>query len=304
VLTRAAVRLHDFVDDVAVGAYSRPELVRMGCTQRTIDAALAADRWQRIGRAIVVHNGEASREERWRAAVVNCGPRAVLGSFSAAEMLGMTGWEREEVHVVAPAGVPRPRVPGLPIVLHRTTRPIRPVSAGHCQPLAEALVLAASSFRSPRPACGLLAAAVQQRLLPPARLLGALTDASRTRHRAVLIAATADIGMGAQALSEIDFVRLCRRNGLPRPQQQVVRTEPDGRRRYLDAEWLRGDGRRVVVEVDGALHLAPRRWFDDQLRQNELMLDGALVLRFPSVVLRTDEPLVVRQLRQALRLKP
>jgi len=110
-----------------------------------------------------------------------------------------------------------------------------------------------------------------------------------------------DIAGGAQALSEIDFRGLCRRNRLPRPIQQRVRQEPSGRRRYLDASWRRADGRLVVVEVDGALHLNQARWWDDQLRQNELALADALVLRFPSVIVRAEEATVVRQLRRALR---
>lgn len=58
----------------------------------------------------------------------------------------------------------------------------------------------------------------------------------------------------------------------------------------------------MVVEVDGALHLNPKRWWDDQLRQNELSLADALILRFPSVTVRTEEATVVRQLRRALQL--
>ena len=73
------------------------------------------------------------------------------------------------------------------------------------------------------------------------------------------------------------------------------------RRRYLDAAWIRRDGRRVVAEVDEALHLAPRRWWDDQLRQNEIVLQDDLLLRFPSVVLRHEQPTVVAQLSRALR---
>jgi hypothetical protein len=191
---------------------------------------------------------------------------------------------------------------GLPIVLHRTARldPAQLFGRHRCHRIAPALVLAASSFSSPRPGCGLLAAGVQQRLTSASDLNTAIAAAPRTRHRAALLAPVADIAMGAQALSEIDFVRLCRRNGLPAPVQQTVRIEPGGRRRYLDAEWRLPDGRRVVVEVDGAVHLAPRRWFDDQLRQNELSLTGTLVLRYPSVVVRTEPALVVRQLRRAL----
>ena len=106
--------------------------------------------------------------------------------------------------------------------------------------------------------------------------------------------------MGSDALSEIDFVRLCRRAGLPSPERQAVRLEPGGRRRYLDAQWRLPDGRVVVVEVDGAVHLAARRWFEDQLPQNEVTLSGTLVLRFPSAVVRCEPALVVAQLRRAL----
>jgi len=56
----------------------------------------------------------------------------------------------------------------------------------------------------------------------------------------------------------------------------------------------------VVLEVDGALHLIARHWWDDQLRQNELAIVGDVVLRFPSVVVRCEQMLVVDQLRRAL----
>lgn len=298
--TAAAARTLAFADFAGPDVYTRAELVGMGCSRHALDARLAAGRWQRIGQAIVLHNAELSRPERWRVAVLNCGPRAVLASFSAAEMAGLRGWERDEVHVLAPAGVPRPHLRGLPLILHRTSQPIDTTAAGHAQQIAPALVLAAAAFRSARPASGVLAAGVQQRLVTAGQLQVALDGAPRTRHRHALWNAVTDIAMGAEALSEIDFVLLCRRNGLPPPRQQAVRVERSGRRRYLDAEWLRFDGRRLVCEIDGALHLTPRRWFDDQLRQNEIVLSGSLVLRYPSVVVRTEEKLVADQLRRAL----
>ena len=148
----------------------------------------------------------------------------------------------------------------------------------------------------------MLAAAVQQRLTDATELRGALEAAARTRHRAALLTAVGDIEQGAQALSEIDFARLCARHGLPRPVRQSVRIEPGGRRRYLDAEWERADGTTVAVEVDGALHLSTKTWHDDQLRQNEITLGGTLVLRFPSAVVRHEPELVIAQLRRALHL--
>lgn len=164
------------------------------------------------------------------------------------------------------------------------------------------LLRAAETLEAARPGCGLLAAAVQQRLVGAVALRGALERHRRVRHRAALLAAVHDIAGGAQALSEIDFARLCRRFGLPEPERQAVRAERSGRRRYLDAVWRRADRRLVVVEVDGAVHLAVNRWWADQLRQNELTPADAIVLRYPSVVVHEEPALVASQLRRVLNL--
>jgi hypothetical protein len=279
---------------------TRQRLRRRGFGWEHIAANVRADRWQLAGAAVVLHNAELNDDDRRQVALINCGPRALLTSFTVAAAFGLVGWEREQIHVLAPAGTRRPDLPDL--VLHRTGQWDRvqrhPLRRLHS--LAPALVLAASSFARPRAGCGLLAAAVQQRLIRPAALRDAVVAASRTRHRAQLIAALDDIAQGAQALSEIDFFRLCRKYRLPLPSRQAVRTEPDGRRRYLDAEWTLRSGRRVAVEVDGAVHLTPQRWYDDQLRQNEVVIGGTEVLRYPSVVVRVDEPLVASQLARIL----
>lgn len=278
------------------------ELAERGVSRDRITAQCAAHRWQRWGRAIVLHNGALSRRQQWLVARLNCGPHAVLTSFTAAEAHGLQGWEREVIHVLGPPGAHVLQLPGLRIKLHRTRHWSAVSAAGVVQSLSAALIIAAGSFASARPACGLLAAAVQQRLTGAEELEQELAAASRLRHRPVLIAAVADIGQGSQALSEIDFYALCRRHRLPLPDRQTIRREPSGRRRYLDASWRRADGRLVVAEVDGALHLTVRRWWDDQLRHNELSLGDALVLRFPSAVVRTEPTLVAAQLRRALQL--
>ncbi|HTZ45590.1 MAG TPA: hypothetical protein VMB79_17150 [Jatrophihabitans sp.] len=281
--------------------YSPSELAARGVTRSRLTANLAADRWQRVGAAVVLHTGPLSRDERWRAALVNCGPRSLLTSFTAAEVLGVAGWNRTEIHVLAPAGASISRRCQLPIVLHRSRRwPVPVAGRRRCHRLADALLMAAGSFTSPRPGCGLLAAAVQQRRTDVSVLRAALEPAGNLRHRQALLQASEDIAGGSQALSEIDFIRLCRVHRLPPPEQQRVRRDSAGRRRYLDASWRRADGRPVVVEVDGALHLEVRRWWDDQMRQNELILADAIVLRFPSVTVRTRPGEVIAQLRRAL----
>jgi len=126
-ITNAAARARDFERRTGVDVYTFTELERMGCTRSTARARVAARRWQRLGRAFVLHHGELTREQRWAVGVINCGPRAVLASFSAAESLGLTGWERDETYVLAPVGVVRPVVPGLRVVLRRS-RLIGPAS--------------------------------------------------------------------------------------------------------------------------------------------------------------------------------
>jgi hypothetical protein len=276
-------------------------LQRRGWSLDSTRAQLRARRWQRIGRAIVLHNGAPSRSELMDAALINHGPRSMLTSFTGLERAGMTGWLRDRIHVLVPAGARVNRTPGTRT--HYTGDWARALSAkSPNRAAAAALVVAAGSFSNPRPACGILAAGVQQRLTLPDDLADALNAAPRVRHRAALLAAVRDIGQGAEALSEIDFAQLCRRHGLPPPIRQRVRLDSAGRRRYVDAEWIRRDGRRVVVEIDGALHLIVRNWWDDQLRQNELVIAGDIVLRFPSVIVRVDEARVAAQLARVLLL--
>jgi hypothetical protein len=165
-----------------------------------------------------------------------------------------------------------------------------------------ALVDGASWAATPRAACGLLAAGVQQRLTVADRLLAELETAGAIRYRRLLRSALIDIAGGAQAVSEIDFLRFCRRNGFPRPLLQVARRDSAGRRRYLDATLKGPTGKIVRVEIDGALHLVVRRYWDDMSRGNELSIAGELTLRFPSFVIHDDDPDAVGQLTRALEL--
>ncbi|MDT4944541.1 MAG: hypothetical protein QOH14_1274 [Pseudonocardiales bacterium] len=300
--TPAARSLPDELDNAYDTVTSSAVLRRAGWSAGAIRAQVDARRWQRFGRAIVLHNGAPERAELWQIALRNSGRQAVLTAFTAAEALGLTGWERDPVHVLVPGGTRVRHVPDLLVRVHyaRAWADVVSLPVRRAHKIAPAVVLAAGTFRSARPAVGILAAAVQQRLASATDLEKALLDARRVRHHAVLLAAPRDIAQGADALSEIDFVRLCRRFGKPAPQQQSVRTDGSGRRRYLDATWRRRDGRLVAVEVDGALHLTPARWWDDQSRQNDLVLAGTIMLRFPSVVVRTEPDLVAAQLRRLL----
>lgn len=234
--------------------------------------------------------------------LINCGPRSLLTSFTATTVLGLRGWDRPEIHVLAPAGTRHPALPGL--VLHRAVdwSQVDKDPDRRLHRLNAALLVAANSLSSPRSACGIIAAAVQQRLTTAAHLAAALEPIPNLKHRRLLSLALGDIEQGSHALSEIELARICRRHRLPAPTRQAIRVERSGRRRYLDAEWRRPDGSVLAVEIDGAIHLSVLSWIDDQLRQNEVVLAGTDLLRFPSIVLRTEEALVIDQLRRGLAL--
>jgi very-short-patch-repair endonuclease len=245
----------------------------------------------------VLHSGQLSLEDKHLIALKSTSPRAQLTAFTAAALWGLAGWQRHTIHLLLPNGVSVPRLTGIPVRIHRTDD-MTPHRI-RWESIEQSVIRAAGTLNE-RPACAILAAAVQQHLTTAADLRAVIERRPRLRHRQLLLAAADDIGQGSEALSEIDFVLLCRRSGLPAPLRQQLRVDSTGRRRYLDACWRRADGQLVVAEVDGALHLVAGQWWDDQFRQNELVMSGAVVLRFPSVVIRTQPEEVARQLRAAL----
>jgi len=112
---------------------------------------------------------------------------------------------------------------------------------------------------------------------------------------AVLLAARTPLHRFVRdSLSEQEFDRLRRRAGLPPPIRQSVRVDASGRRRYIDADFG-----AFSVEIDGGFHLRPLNYWADARRQNELVLGGDRILRFPSVAIRLEPEVVVAQLRAA-----
>ncbi len=107
--------------------------------------------------------------------------------------------------------------------------------------------------------------------------------------------AVLDICDGAHALGELDFARLCRQVGLPAPTRQRVLRGTDGRV-YLDACW---EDVGLAVEIDGGHHQWALNPVDDALRQNEVVLDGDVVLRVPVLGLRLQRERFMDQVVRA-----
>ncbi len=291
------------------GVVSRDQLRMVGLCWQHVEHHLHAVRWTALGPNVVaLENGILDAEQlRW-AAVLAAGPRAALCAWTALEQQGLRGYERDAVHVVVPrgerpVGIGRPRAQ---VVVHESRRHLPDdVIRGHGPPThraARAALDAAAWGPSDRAAAGVLLATVQQRLATPDQVLDELGRAGRVRRARLVVQVLADAAGGVQALSELDFARLCRDAALPEPKRQRRRRAEDGRWRWLDVEWeRRRDGRRVVVEVDGRGHMREDVWEDDLLRANDVTIgDGAIVLRVAGLTVRTRPELVIAQLRRVL----
>jgi hypothetical protein len=256
---------------------------------------------------VATTNGRLAPDQRLWVAVLAAGRGAVLAGSTAATEAGVRGLRAEPLHVLVPGDRKRPvdRLGGLPIdmpavVIHRTTvLPPSHLQRGrpHRTTTARSLVDAAGWARDPDEARVALAAGCQQRRVTPAELLAVVADLPRVRRRRLILETVGDIEGGAQALSEIDFLRLCRSHDLPRPDLQDKRRDGDGRVRYLDAYWKEW---RLHVEVDGAHHMDVRHWAADMRRQNAVWIAGDRILRFPAWLVRGRPDEVAAQVRAAL----
>jgi hypothetical protein len=267
----------------------------------------ASGRWRTIARGIVLtSNNRLDHDQRLWVAVLAAGAGAVLAGATAVAEGAVRGLRSGPVHVLVPGSrAPSTVLRTLPIDMcgvrvHRTTS----LPAGHLQvgrpprtSMARSLVDAASWAASGDEARTILAAACQQRRITPAEITTVLADLPRARRRALIARTIDDIAGGAEALSELDLLRLCRRHGIPEPDQQEHRTDASGRRRYLDAYWRRWG---LHVEVDGAHHMDVQQWEDDMLRQNDVWISGDRILRFPASLVRRNPTMVANQIRAAL----
>jgi hypothetical protein len=275
---------------------SRAQLARAGFDRDVVRRMVRAGRWQIVGLAVVLHGGDPSEKQRQWAAVLSAPGLAATDGRTAARAYGLKGFAPDVLDVVVAAATQCVAIPG--VRWHRSQRFDEFDIAQSANPPSvkreRAFVDAAAWTASPRIACALLVASVQQRLVAPSLLRREILAAGPLRHRSDLLSVITDIEGGSDSLSEIDFTTIARRVGLPAPLRQSIRCGPDGRRRYIDADFD-----AFAVEVDGGLHLLTLNYWDDAHRQNDLVIGGDRILRFPSIAFRVDMPGVEAQLRRA-----
>jgi hypothetical protein len=261
---------------------------------------LESGRWQAPHRGVyVTHSGPLTAVQRRRVAVL--ASRGYVAGVSALSLLGLRGFEAPQLHLLIRAGR-RDFDPPPWVLIHRTAalpyadRTL--IERFPCTTPARAAVDAAQWASSDERAAAIVAACVQQRLLPATELNHVLARMPRAHRRGLVLGLVGDLVGGAGSLPEAQFLRICRRAGFPPPKLQVSRRDAGGRRRYLDAYF---EEYGVHVEIDGSQHREVATWWADMKRQNDLWIAGDRVLRFPSWVIRSRPQDVAGQVRAALR---
>jgi hypothetical protein len=284
-----------------VRVVSRAQLTRLGWTPHQIAHEIDTGRWHLLApNVIALQNAPVVGEQRLWLGVLHAGAGSALTHLTACRCAGLEWRAPDTVEVIGPKGHLVAPLEGF--FFHQTRRPyqqwVAPTGSGlpviHVEPAA---LLAAERDNHVRRAIGLIAAAVQQRLTTPERLLTASRGIRKLRHGRMFRLALGDIAGGAQSFAEIDIGRLCREAGLVEPTRQSVRTDRQGRRRYLDCEWLLRDGRVIVLEIDGSFHMRTEHWWRDMRRERQVVISGRTVLRCSSIELRLEPAGIVADLR-------
>ncbi len=263
------------------GVAHRADLRALGVSSKDVSSEVAAGRWSLAGRHTVVIGTSRLGPQAllWRA-VWESGSGAVLDGAAALCAAGLKGFTPECIDVSMPANNRHHGVEGVRLRRMRAVGPIIEAGIPRLRPEIAA-VRAAQWARSDRQAALIICLTVQQRLVPPDRLLSAWQGVKRKRRPFVGLVIS-DVCDGAHSLGELDFARYCRAYGLPEPSRQAVRTLPGGRV-YLDVAW---ESISLVVEIDGGHHALALSPIDDALRQNSVVLAGERVLRIPVLGLR------------------
>jgi very-short-patch-repair endonuclease len=279
------------------GVVSRAQLARLGLGRGAIDGRLRSGRLRRVHRGVYAVGGAAlPREGRDLAAVLACGPTAVLSHVSAAVHWGLLTYDPPKPHVTAPASTRGAQG----IRLHRTRSLDAEDTTTHrgipTTTLARTLldVAASSPTNHLDHAIGL---ALRNELYDHRAIVDVLERHHGRRGTKALRQATVDPAFTRSAL-ERRFRRLCRHAGLPQPRCNTDVADLDHHPHEVDFYF---PAHRLVVEVDGWRDHGTRAAFErDRAKDVELHALGYAVLRFTWRQVMQEPLLVATRIAQVL----
>lgn len=280
------------------GVVEIKQLRQLGFGERAVHHRVATGRLHRVHQGVyAVGHSLLTREGRWMAAVLACGPEAVLSHRSAAALWGLRQDGRSRVDVTAPGR--RGRMPiGIEAHRHGSLRADDRTSVNGipCTSIARTLLDLA----------GVVSARELRNAITQAEVLGVF-DLRAVRGLIARSRGRRGIARLRRALDEFDpgmeytrselerrFLSLCARKRLPRPEVNAP-LDIDGEPIKPDFLWRKA---RLVVETDGRrFHDTAVAFEKDRHRDQQLLVAGWRVVRctWRQVV---DEP---AELAQTLR---
>jgi very-short-patch-repair endonuclease len=270
------------------GVMTRAQLVQAGLTRGAIEHRLATARLHRLHQGVYAVGYPAKgREARWIAAVLACGPGAVLSHRSAATLWKIRDGEGPRPDVTLPRHSGRRR-PG--VAIHNSPLEPRDCTTRFGIPVTtatRALFDVAPGLNDDQLARTLRETDYLGHL--DLRALQVLLARRPSRRLQALIA---DPIMTRTELED-RFVKICDRHKLPRPltQQAVLAST-------IDFVW---PDHNLLVETDGwEAHGTRSAFQSDRAASNAFQLAGYTILRFTYDDLKRRPAHVVNQIRAAL----
>jgi very-short-patch-repair endonuclease/predicted transcriptional regulator of viral defense system len=284
------------------GVVERSQLRALGIRDARVKGRL------RLGQLHPVHRGVYAvghrileRNGRWMAAVLGCGPGAVLSHRSAAQLWQLTNRAPHAGEVTRASGWRAPAG----VVVHRMTIPEdeRTVVDGIPVTTVPRTILDLAAVASRRQVERAFNEAEVLGLTDPLSIPELLARYPRRRGTAMLRAVLAD-GERASGITRNDFeerfARFVDVHGLPPPRFNAD-IAVAGRFFNVDCVW---DEARLVVELDGRATHGTRRAFEaDRERDRLLVADGWRVVRITWRQLETPNG-IVTDLRKLLAALP
>lgn len=263
------------------GVISRRQLREVGVGDDEIERRLRRREWARVYPGVYVdHTGPLTWNQRCWAAVLYHWPAALAGS-SALHAYGVRGHEvalESPVEVVVDRSRSVRRHPGICIrQLVRFEQYCNLALSPPRERLEHAVLGVASRRASLDESVGVLADAVQAGRTTAPRLIAALGERTRLRHRAVLRGVLSDVDGGVRSVLEHRYLtRVERAHGLPAGERQrAVRIGAHSA--YRDVDYIPYG---VGVELDGTMHTdtASARWADFD-RDLAVLVSGSVTVR-------------------------
>ena len=281
------------------GVITRAQLLEFGLATGAVAHRLRSGRLHRVQRGVyAVGRPDLSRAGRWMAAVMSCGPDAVLSHRAAAALHGIADALTGPIDVTIPPTTARTR-PGLRVYRRTVGAAERAVVDGVPVTTAERTLLDLAPLLSRKRLEAAVNAADKHDLVDPEQLRAAL--ARYAGHRGVVkLRQLLDRHTFTLTASELEreFLPIVRGAGLDKP-----RTREWVNGFEVDFHWPELG---LVVETDGLrYHRTPATQARDRLRDQTHTAAGLTPLRFTHAQVRY-EPRHVRDTLVAVgrRLRP